>query len=123
MSFWFKYDGLHLNFTIVFKSSSVTPMAKPSTVASGKRQKAVVFHEKGNKTRTASGLTKADLMRTKTGKIVTKRQHARGKKAYKYIKGWTIAIQKAKKKLNLQGFVAIKKGTFLYEMAKAIYTA
>ena len=34
-----------------------------------------------------------------------------------------LGVQKAKKKLNVKGFVAIKKGTSLYEAAKAIYSA
>ena len=34
-----------------------------------------------------------------------------------------LGVQKAKKKLNVKGFVAIKKGTPLYEAAKAIYSA
>ena len=79
----------------------------------------MVFNGLGNKVKTAGGFTKADLMKTKTGKIITKRQHARGKKAYKNIKGWTVAVQKAKKELNLKGFVAVRRGTPLYETAKA----
>merc|ERR1719379_2736659 len=49
-------------------------------------------------------------MKNKFGKIVTKKQHAAGKKAYAHIKGWTIAVQKARKELGVKGFVAVKKG-------------
>ena len=57
--------------------------------------KAQVWH--GTAKRTSGGLTKKDLMKTKKGRIVSRRKHAAGKKALKNLK-------KA-------GFVA-KKGTF-----------
>ncbi len=43
--------------------------------------KAEVFH--GSARRTAGGLTRKDLMKTKSGRIVSKAQHAAGKKAIK----------------------------------------
>ena len=73
------------------------------------------------KEKTKGGITKAMLMKSKTGKIITKKQHAAGKKAYKNIKGWTEAVQKARKALGLKGFVAIKKGSALYKKAKELY--
>merc|ERR1712060_863411 len=66
-----------------------------SKIAKGKMSKAVVF--KGNKEKTKTGLTKAMLIKSKSGKIVTKKQSAAGKKAYKNIQGWTKAVQQAKK--------------------------
>merc|ERR1719408_97072 len=60
-------------------------------------------------------------MKSKSGKIVTKKQHAAGKKAYANIKGWTMAVQKARKELGVKGFVAVKKGSALYKKAKEIY--
>jgi hypothetical protein len=57
--------------------------------------KAQVYH--GNAKRTSGGLTKKDLMKTKKGRIVSRRKHAAGKKALK--------------NLRKAGFVA-KKGTF-----------
>merc|ERR1719214_568573 len=60
-------------------------------------------------------------MKSKTGKVVTKKSHAAGKKAYKNIKGWTEAVQKARKELGVKGFVAIKKGSALYKKAKEFY--
>merc|ERR1712054_351452 len=83
-----------------------------SVIAKGKLAKAVVF--RGSKKKT-------DLMKTKTGKIVTKKQHAAGKKAYEHIKGWTSAVQKARKALGVNGFQAVKKGSPLYKKAKEIY--
>merc|ERR1719258_572301 len=38
-----------------------------------------------------SGLTKASLMLSSTGKVVSKKQNAQGKKAYKRIAAWTKA--------------------------------
>ncbi len=43
--------------------------------------KAQVFHNSAKKT--SGGLTKKDLMKTKKGRIVSKKQHASGKKAIK----------------------------------------
>ena len=57
--------------------------------------KAQVWH--GSAKHTSGGLTKKDLMKTRTGRIVSKRKHAAGKKA----------LAQLKKK----GYVA-KKGTF-----------
>merc|ERR1719408_523122 len=62
-------------------------------------------------------------MKNKSGKIVTKKQHAAGKKAYAHIKGWTIAVQKARKELGVKGFVPVKKGSALYKKAKELYSA
>merc|ERR1719393_693126 len=40
-----------------------------------------------------SGLTKASLMLSSTGKVVSKKQNAQGKKAYKHIAAWTKALR------------------------------
>jgi hypothetical protein len=65
----------------------------------------VVFS--GSKVKTASGLTKADLTKSKTGKIVSKKASAAGKKAYKNISGWNKAVQQARKALGVKGFAAV----------------
>jgi hypothetical protein len=57
--------------------------------------KAQVFH--GTAKHTSGGLTRKDLMKTKAGRIVSKKKHTAGLKAIK--------------KLKKLGFVA-KKGTF-----------
>merc|ERR1712046_245092 len=87
-----------------------------SKIAKGKLAKLVVFN--GNKEKTYTGLKKSDLTKNKNGKVVSKKQSANGKKAYARIKGWTIAVQKARKALGVKGFVAVKKGTPLYKKAK-----
>merc|ERR1719355_470671 len=90
-----------------------------SKIAKGKLARSVVFH--GTKDKTYTGLTKADLIKNKRGKIVTKKSVAAGKKAYANIKGWTVACQKARKALGSKGFVAIKKGSALYKKAKELF--
>lgn len=92
-----------------------------SKIAKGKRAKASVF--RGTKVKTSSGLTKDKLMKNKNGKVVSKKSNAAGKKAYKRIAGWTAAVQKARKALGCKGFVAIKKGSALYNKAKGFYGA
>ena len=89
-----------------------------SKIAKGKRMKSSVF--RGTKEKTLSGLTKSDLIKNKRGKIVSKKASIRAKKN-NYIKGWTTAVQKARKALGLKGFVAIKKGSPLYNKAKELY--
>merc|ERR1712182_187331 len=63
-----------------------------SKIARSKRAKVVVFH--GTKEKTVSGLTKADLIKNKNGKIVSKKKLAAGKKSFANIKGWCTAVQK-----------------------------
>ena len=57
--------------------------------------KAMVFH--GTAKHTSGGLTKKDLMKTRKGRIVSKKKHAAGKRAIKT--------------LRKMGYIA-KKGTF-----------
>merc|ERR550537_1800828 len=91
-----------------------------SKIAKGKLAKALVF--RGSKAKTYTGLTKADLVKNKQGKIVTKKQQAKGKALYaKFAKNWISAVQKARKALGVKGFVAIKKGSALYKKAKEFY--
>eukprot|EP00927_Polykrikos_kofoidii_P018294 TRINITY_DN1845_c0_g2_i1.p1 TRINITY_DN1845_c0_g2~~TRINITY_DN1845_c0_g2_i1.p1 ORF type:complete len:131 (-),score=33.57 TRINITY_DN1845_c0_g2_i1:193-585(-) len=96
-------------------------MMKVSTVAKGKLMRAAVFN--GRKQKTYTGLKKTDFKRNKAGKIVSRRASEAGRKSYARIKGWTVAVSKAKKNLGLTGFIAVKKGTPLYKAAKAIYDA
>merc|ERR1712198_712247 len=72
-----------------------------------------------------TGQTKADLMKTKSGKIVSKKKFAAGKKAYKNngLKKWTTAFMQARKNLGLTGFVPCKKGTKFYKEAIRLYKA
>ena len=76
--------------------------------------KAVAF--RGNPTGGATTLKKADLIKNKSGKIVSKKKSAFGKKS-----AWIAAVTKARKALGLKGFVAIKKGSALYKKAKELY--
>merc|ERR1712146_603345 len=102
---------------INFSSPTMAKATKAvSKIAKGKLAKLVVF--RGTKAKTSSGLSKSDLTKNKNGKIVSKKQSANGKKAYANIKGWTVAVQKARKALGVKGFIAVKKGTPLYNKAK-----
>merc|ERR1711934_513071 len=90
-----------------------------SKIAKGKLAKLVVF--RGSKAKTTGGLTKTDLVENKGGKIGSKKSLAHGKKMYANIKGWTAAVQKARKALNVKGFVAVKEGSPLYKKAKEFF--
>ena len=98
-----------------------------SKIARGKLAKVVVFKGIGNKEKTASGQSRSDLMKNKRNKIVSKKQNAHGKKAFKFISSWTSAVISARKELGIKGFCAINgktaQGKALYAKAKAIYAA
>merc|ERR1712224_966514 len=82
-----------------------------SKIAKGRMAKVLVF--RGSKVKTVGGLTASSLTKNKHGRVVSKKQSARGKK-----NTWMIAVQKARKELKIKGFVAVKKGTELYKKAK-----
>ena len=111
--------------TTTMKSMKAMKKKAVSKIARGKLAKVVVF--KGNKEKTASGHKKSDLMINKRNKIVTKKQNAAGKKAFKHISGWNTAVIKARKELGIKGFCAVNgktaQGKALYAKAKAIYAA
>merc|ERR1712046_485477 len=44
----------------------------------------------------------------------------RGQEGLPNIKGWTTAVQKARKALGVKGFQAVKKGSPLYKKAKEL---
>ena len=86
-------------------AKAMKAMKRVSKFAKGRMAKSVVF--RGTKNATTSGLRKADLTKSKTGKIVSKKRSDLGKKAYALIKGWNEAVQKARKFLELEGFVPV----------------
>ncbi len=77
----------------------------------------------GTADRTKGGLTKKDLTQNKSGKIVSKKKYALSKKNFKNsaLSKWVAATQKARKELGLTGFVACKKGSAFYKLAKKYY--
>merc|ERR1712118_634492 len=85
-----------------------------SKVARGRMAKALVL--RGSKAKTIGGLTAKDLIRSKSGKIVCKKQSLASAK-----KPWILAIKKARAALKIKGFCAIKKGTPLYIKAKEFF--
>merc|ERR1712031_148059 len=87
-----------------------------SKIGKGRMAKAMVL--RGSKAKTIGGLTAKDLTKNKSGKIVSKKKSALGKKS-----PWMQAVAKARKALKLTGFVAIKKGSPLYVKAKEFYNA
>merc|ERR1719350_1007920 len=99
-------------------------LKKVSVVARGKYARATVF--KGKKAKTAGGLTKDTLTKSKSGKIVSKAASARGKKmfAQSALKKWCVATAQARKQLGIKGFCAVggetAQGKALYAKVKAI---
>merc|ERR1711918_13403 len=66
--------------------------------------------------KTKTGLKKSDLIRNKSGRVVSKKQSQRMKAS-----PWLAAVKKARAELKIKGFFAIKKGTPLYKRAKELY--
>ena len=89
-----------------------------SKIAKGKRARSAVFN--GRKEKTASGLKKGDLIKNKSGKIVTRKASARGKKN-KFMN----AVIAARKALGIKGFQACggktAKGQALLKKARSLY--
>ena len=74
----------------------------------------------GKIVKTKTGLTKSDLVKNKMGKIVSKKASLRAKKNNSF-GPWLSAVKKARKALNIKGFVALKKGTPFYKKAKEFF--
>lgn len=70
-----------------------------------------------------TGQVKSDLMKNKRGKVISKKAHKNGLRAFKNngISKWHKAFMQARKNLNIKGFVACKKGSKLYKEAMRLY--
>ena len=67
-----------------------------SNVADVRSTRSVMFN--GNSDKTYASLNrKSDLTKSKSGKMVSRKKHTTGMKAYAFINGWTDAVQKARK--------------------------
>merc|ERR1719491_731550 len=97
---------------------------KVSKIAKGKRARSSVF--RGSKEKTTSGLTKANMMKSKSGKIVRKKASAASKKRFatSALKKWGDAFKKARKELGIKGFCPIggktAQGKALYAKTKSL---
>merc|ERR1712215_350894 len=98
---------------------------KKSKIAKGKRAKASVF--RGTKEKTSGGLKKSDLVKSKTGKVVSKKAQANGRKVYQKngLAKFTKAVMAARKALGIKGFQAVggksAKGIALLKKARSLY--
>merc|ERR1712093_403321 len=88
--------------------------AMKKKVISAKLAKRHAFFGKIDKTKT--GLKKSDLIKNKSGKIVSKKMSQRAKSS-----PWLAAVKQARSALKIKGFCAIKKGSALYKKAKELY--
>merc|ERR1712039_623527 len=94
-----------------------------SKIAKGRMAKALVL--RGSKAKTSGGLTKADVMKNKQGKLVSKKRSSLMRKRFhgSTIERWVKALSSARKALSISGFVAVNgksaQGKALYAKAKA----
>merc|ERR1712061_764446 len=89
-------------------------MGKAMKKVSARLAKRHVFA--GKSVKTQSGLKKSDLVKNKSGKIVSKKRSARSKAS-----PWIAACKAARAALKIKGFAVIKKGSPLYNKAKELY--
>merc|ERR1740139_1339273 len=95
---------------------------KVSKIARGRLAKSMVF--KGQREKTVGGLKQESLMKNITGKVVSKRASAHGKRQFRNIEGWVDCFMEARKALHVKGFVALNgktlQGKALYVKTKAL---
>lgn len=85
-----------------------------------KQARRVAYH--GGDTGGATKMTRDDLVKNSSGKIVSKKASEAGKKRKNPgIQKWTEAVKKARAELGVTGFAAVKKGSELYEKAQGYY--
>jgi hypothetical protein len=104
------------------KAKKARKAKRVSTRAKGSKraQRSQVF--RGKKVKTAGGMSKDKLTKNKNGRIVSKKASANAKKTFaKRLGPWLAAVAKARKALGCKGFIAIKKGSALYNKAKGFY--
>ena len=104
------------------KAKKARKAKRVSTRAKGSKraQRSQVF--RGKKVKTAGGMSKDKLTKNKNGRIVSKKASANAKKTFaKRLGPWMAAVAKARKALGCKGFIAIKKGSALYNKAKGFY--
>jgi len=104
---------------------AILPCVRRNKPLSKKMIKAIAF--RGGDTDGATSLRKEDLMKNSAGRIVSKRKSEAAKKRFQDptsgIGKWTLAVKRAREELGLQGFVAVKKGTPVYDRARELYQA
>ena len=65
---------------------------------------------------TKTGLTKSDLVKNKSGRVVSKKLSAHGE-----ANAWMTAVTKARAALKTKGYSSVKKGTPLYRKAMEFF--
>merc|ERR1712048_1174538 len=95
-----------------------------SKIAKGKMAKALVF--RGKKEKTSGGISANQLIKSKSGKIVSKKMSANSKKRYASsgLKKWADACKLARKQLGIKGFTPVggktAAGKALYAKVKSL---
>jgi len=104
----------------LMKTKPIKKVKRASKIAKGKHAKVKVW--RGTKAKTSKGLKKGDLMKSKDGKVVSKKKSAQGRQQFGLtLAKWVGACKQARKELGITGFVAIKKGTPFYDKAKELF--
>merc|ERR1712066_430419 len=106
------------------KTMKAKKAKRVSKIARGKRARSLVFS--GRKEKTASGMSKANLIKNKNGKVVSKKMSALGRQRYANsgFKRWIDACKTARKQLGIKGFAPVggktPAGRALYAKVKSL---
>lgn len=105
------------------RRAAIVPVTRRKCKLSKKMAKAVAF--RGGDTDGLTRLKKEDLVKNSHGRIVSRRASEASKKRYENssISRWSAAVKRARKEMGLAGFVAVKKGTPVYEKAREFYNS
>jgi hypothetical protein len=92
---------------------------KMQVVSSRKKTGSMVQVYRGTADQTSGGLTKKDILRKRNGDsymYVSKKKSALSKHNL-----WIQSVMEAREKLEITGFMPVRKGTIFYDTAKAIH--
>lgn len=82
---------------------------------------------RGTAESTTGGLKKGDLVKSKSGLVVSRKKSEQARRNYNAagsgIKKWSGAYKKARMDLGVTGFEPPKKGTELYKLTRKYYDA
>merc|ERR1719148_499898 len=108
----------------VMKAKVMKPKAMKTVAKAGKMAKAHVLM--GFREKTSGGLKKANIIKNKSGKAVSKAKSATAKANFKgsALESWIKACQAARKAMGIKGFAVVggstAQGKALYAKAKAL---
>lgn len=104
-----------------YKKKRKSSKKKKRKSSKKKKRKSSKNKRKSSKKKRKSSKKKRTSSKKKRRSSKRKKSRARVRHAKKHLGGWLKAVGKARKQLGITGFVPIKKGSKLYNLAKKFY--